>query len=144
MKLVYAAFTRCRCGAGMAYDREEIDAVHAAFAKAGRVEKRDEAGNLVSSRPDMTDAELDVLRQRDSIAKTWWCSKVLLDLEALADKPPTEDEAKAGAPAGWSLAFATAVRDKGGQVHDGYPFWCYEIKSEEQPSARGATTRPKP
>lgn len=31
----------------------------------------------------------------------------------------------------------------GSVVHDGpFPFFCYEIKSEDQPSANGATTRP--
>lgn len=42
------------------------------------------------------------------------------------------------------LGRATAAGQEGAKTHDdGFPFAFYEIKSENQPSANGATTRPK-
>lgn len=73
-RLVYAAYARCPCGAGMAYDPAADEGVHG----------------------------------------HWDCSAIILGTADQAVK----HEAK-------------------------LPFAFYEIKSENQPSANGATTRPK-
>lgn len=63
----------------------------------------------------------------------WVCSRVLLG----------EVEMPAGAPSAPSGFFAPVERpDVAGVVHQGFSFVSYEIKSEAQPSVRGATTRP--
>lgn len=62
----------------------------------------------------------------------WVCSRVLLGEVEIAGA--------SSAPSGF---FAPVERpDVAGVVHQGFPFASYEIKSEGQPSARGATTRP--
>jgi hypothetical protein len=81
MNLVYAATSRCPCGAGLAYDRDG------------------ESGKPIQG--------------------YWDCSAILLD-EAI--------------PSGQSGALQHTGR---------LPFAFYEIKSEEQPSAEGTTTRPR-
>lgn len=82
-ELIYAAYTRCKCGAGMAYP--EGISIHGA----------------------------------------WRCSAQLksgLNGESIDD---------------------TTYRTEDGVEHTkDYPFMYYEIKSENQPSANGATTRP--
>jgi hypothetical protein len=80
-RLVYAAYNRCPCGAGLAHD------------------------------PAYEDPESVF---RGPLSGFWDCSAILL---GTADK---------------------------GVTHTGkLPFAFYEIKSEQQPSAGGATTRPK-
>lgn len=75
--LIYAAYARCRCGAGLAY------------------------------------------RSGD---RAWDCGDILR-----FDDLPAEEQA----------------RVKAAQHDEPAPFSFYEIKSENQPSARGATTRPQ-
>ena len=84
-RLVFAAYSRCPCGAGLAYDpaAEEPDSVfHGPSA--------------------------------------WDCSAIILGTAVASGQP-------------------------GAVQHTGkLPFAFYEIKSENQPSARGLTTRPAP
>jgi hypothetical protein len=122
--LVYSAGTRCRCGAGLCYDEALLRKIHEAF-----------------KRQDMPEEEQELWRNRDIAAKAWWCERLLREQIDLAPETTDEDRAK-GAPPGWANGMAGAAKDATGQVHDIYPFWCYEIKSENQPSANGATTRP--
>lgn len=52
---------------------------------------------------------------------------------------------KIGVQGAWhcsGVLLKTAPKDA--TSHDRLPFMCYEIKSEDQPSAKGATTRPAP
>jgi len=81
-RLVYSAYTRCPCGAGLAYD------------------------------PACEDPNSPF---KGPFSGYWDCSEILL---------------------------GTADRTK--KHTDKLPFAFYEIKSEEQPSSQGATTRPKP
>lgn len=83
-RLRYAAYDRCRCGAGLAYD------------------------------PFQEDSPTSPFRGPDA----WECSALLL-----ATEPIDEERRSLHTPA--------------------LPFAFYEIKSEDQPSARGATTRPR-
>ncbi len=63
----------------------------------------------------------------------WVCSRVLL---GEVEMPPVVSSAPSG-------FFAPIERpDVAGVVHQEFSFASYEIKSEAQPSARGATTRP--
>lgn len=80
-RMVYAAYSRCPCGAGLAYDPVA----------------RDESGPFVGS-----------------LAGFWDCSAIIL-----------------------------GTADKAVKHTDRLPFAFYEVKSEGQPSANGATTRPK-
>jgi len=85
-RLVYAAVSRCPCGAGLAYD------------PAGEVGGEDGPFHKPNA---------------------WDCSAILLGTAIPKGQP-------------------------GAVQHTGVlPFAFYEIKSENQPSARGATTRPK-
>lgn len=59
----------------------------------------------------------------------WMCSRCLTEPDAVNAELAAADAANGGA------------RTK---RHDAFPFMFYEIKSEDQPSARGATTRPQP
>lgn len=93
MELIYAAFSRCPCGAGMAYPKNGDYPAHA---------NRGDAGPF------------------NWPFGGWWdCSAILLG-EAVEKGQPGSVE-------------HTAV----------LPFAFYEIKSENQPSAKGATTRPE-
>ena len=86
-RLVYAAYARCPCGAGLAYD------------PAGEVGKMEDSP---FHGPD-----------------SWDCSAIL-------------------------LGTAKAKGEEGSVQHTGkLPFAFYEITSENQPSAGGATTRPQ-
>jgi len=77
-QLIYAAYARCECGAGLAYPEDA-----------------------------------------DPFKGYWDCSDILTGRAIPKDEP-------------------------GAVKHSGrYPFIFYEIKSEKQPSANGATTRPK-
>jgi hypothetical protein len=96
--LLYAARTRCRCGAGMAYPTKDTD-MHG----------------------------------------QWVCSRVLLGEVELLTK---DDPQPAIPPQPANPGFSIAILDTAAQVHDVLPFWCYDVKSEGQPSAQGATTRP--
>lgn len=60
-------------------------------------------------------------------ARMWACSAVLMNTA------PESDNISRRGP------FTT---EKPEAQHDAYEWWCYEIKSEGQPSADGATTRP--
>lgn len=84
-RLRYAAYARCKCGAGLAYDPFQADNTDSPFRGP-------------------TD---------------WECSAVLLRRNNPVDSPPP------------------------GPHEPPLPFVFYEIKSEDQPSARGATTRPR-
>lgn len=77
-RLVYAAYSRCPCGAGLAYDPAA-------------------EGEGVFKGPD-----------------SWDCSAIIL-----------------------------GIADRGRQHTAKLPFAFYEVKAEKQPSANGATTRPK-
>jgi hypothetical protein len=92
-RLVFAAYTRCQCGAGVAYD--PTGEVHSPQVNPG---------------------------PPPCIGGSWECSDILLYYGgALSD----EEKAR-------SIA----------ATHDSaFPFAFYEIKSEDQPSANGATTR---
>lgn len=96
--LVFAATSRCRCGAGLAY-----------------IPEADKKGS--SRRAD-----------------AWFCS------DWLTGKAPAEDGCIDRFPDMFGLnderkkALAQAK-------HDAYPFVFYEVRSEGQPSANGATTR---
>ena len=81
-RLVYAADSRCPCGAGLAYDPAHVD-------------------------PDSV--------FRGPLSNFWDCSAILL-----------------------------GTADRTVKHTDRLPFAFYEVKSEEQPSAMGRTTRPKP
>lgn len=81
-ELIYAATSRCPCGAGLAYS------------------SKDEDPTLPYKGPS-----------------AWDCADVL-----------TGRAIKSGQP--------------GAVAHGLYPFALYEVKSENQPSAQGATTRP--
>ncbi len=84
-RLIFAAFTRCPCGAGLAYDPADT-------------------GEGTPFRGP----------------SAWDCSAIILGT-AIPDGKP------------------------GAVEHTGrLPFAFYEIKSEDQPSAQGATTRPTP
>lgn len=82
-ELKYSAYSKCACGAGLAYPRD-------------------------GKQPDPNSFFVH--------ASDWWCSKILKG----------EDLGK-----------------EGDVKHQIFPFSMYEIKSEDQPSANGATTRPK-
>lgn len=82
-KLVYAATSRCPCGAGLAYDPDDS-------------------------------GEGTVFRGPSA----WDCSAILLGAAIPAGQPGAVEHT------------------------DKLPFAFYEIKSEDQPSAGGATTRP--
>ena len=93
-ELLYAATTRCPCGAGMAYPLDHDDAQE---------------------------------------ISAWVCSRVLL----------CEVEIPSGAQPPSAGFFSPVTRvDTAGQAHHGLPFNTYSIKSEGQPSAQGASTRP--
>lgn len=65
--------------------------------------------------------------------RAWVCSRVLLgEVEIDTSRPDAE-------PNGLG-----PIRryDLTGAEHIGLPWWCYSVKSEGQPSAMGATTRP--
>jgi hypothetical protein len=81
-RMIYAAYNRCPCGAGLAYDPlfEDEDSVF-----------------------------------KGPLSGHWDCSAIML-----------------------------GAADKAKQHTDKLPFSFYKIKSEKQPSANGATTRPKP
>lgn len=80
MRLTYAAYSRCPCGAGLAYNEScQLDSVF-----------------------------------KWPYSGYWDCSAILL-----------------------------GTADEGVKHTAKLPFAFYEIKSEDQPSARGATTRPK-
>jgi hypothetical protein len=88
-RLVYAATSRCKCGAGLAYDP---------FGASGGHPEEGENDSPFKG-----------------VFSGWWdCSAILL---GTADTQQTHT----------------------GQL----PFSSYEVKSENQPSAGGATTRPK-
>lgn len=92
--LVFAAFSRCRCGAGLAYAREH----------------------------DL----------RKPFSNAWYCSSVLLDTSEQGYEVIKEG----------GLFGGRIMRGDDGVEHDGaYPFNVFEIKSENQPSAGGASTR---
>jgi hypothetical protein len=96
--LLYAARTRCRCGAGLAY----------AMAHTG-------------------------------MHGEWACSRVLLgEVEVLTRDDPKPDITPKPSHDGLS----NLAMDTSGGGHDLLPFVFFEIKSEGQPSAEGATTRP--
>jgi hypothetical protein len=93
-ELTFSAYTRCKCGVGMAYinDRE--------------------------------------LRKKET-GDCWVCSDLLLKDLKLRVK-------REGGFFGGGI-----IEDENGTEHtQSYPFVSYEIKSENQPSANGATTRP--
>lgn len=93
-RLIYAAYSRCPCGAGLAYDPAGI---------SGGKPQADE----------VTDSPF-----KGPFGGYWDCSAIILD---------------AALPKG----------EVGSVQHtDKLPFAFYEIKSENQPSAQGATTRP--
>lgn len=63
--------------------------------------------------------------------QAWVCSRVMRGDVTLAERPTQK-------------GIGPAVgKDDAGQEHQSFAFWCYEIKSEDQPSAGGMTTRPK-
>lgn len=94
MELLYAADTRCTCGAGLAYPLNISEAMK---------------------------------------LNAWVCSRVLLG-EVVIDTSKSDPKPNGLGP----------IRryDLTGAEHVGLPFWCYSVKSEGQPSAMGASTRP--
>jgi hypothetical protein len=70
----------------------------------------------------------------DDMGSAWYCSAALLKFHT-----HKIDCIKPGGLFGGGI-----LRDEDGIEHDqSYPFVTYEIKSEDQPSANGTTTRPK-
>lgn len=94
-ELIFAANSRCKCGAGLCYVKDRED-------------RKIETGDK------------------------WICSSILLSDIKL--KVKTE---------GGFFGGGTIEDENGVEHNQSYPFVSYEIKSEDQPSANGATTRPQ-
>lgn len=95
-RMIYAASSRCPCGAGLAYDP--------AGASGGYPPPGEKSDSVFVG----------------SHGGYWDCSSIILGTAPNKDQP-------------------------GSVEHIGkLPFAFYEVKSENQPSAYGATTRPKP
>lgn len=101
-RLVYSAVSRCKCGAGLAYDEWALAARH----------------------EPLLPEEVRHLLFRDPMARVWVCAAVLLEEVNLV--PPAE-----GAASGGFLQPAQAL-DEDGNPHVAYPFSTYDITSESE------------
>ena len=72
---------------------------------------------------------------------SWYCAAWLLG-EVELEREATPEEGAKNCPRNWIKCWAGAAWGTDGMVHDSYPFTFYDLKSENQPSAQGRTTRP--